>query len=78
MISPGDQGVKIMYDFICIHSIFLTQFIITEGNAHIYSPIYHQVSNTRRILERNWIVDCSDVAGASPVGAAPTTSSFST
>ena len=39
---------------------------------------YRQVSNIRHTLERNKIVDHSDVVGASPVGAAPTTSSFST
>ena len=39
---------------------------------------YRQVSNIRRTLEDNQIVDHSDVAGAPPVGAAPTTSSFST
>ena len=39
---------------------------------------YRQVSNIRRTLEGNKIVDHSDVVGASPVGAAPTTSSFST
>ena len=39
---------------------------------------YHQVSNIRRTLVGNKIVDHSDVVGASPVGAAPTTSSFST
>ena len=39
---------------------------------------YRQVSNIRRTLEGNIIVDHSDVVGASPVGAAPTTSSFST
>ena len=39
---------------------------------------YCQVSNIRRTLEGNKIVDHSDVVGASPVGAAPTTSSFST
>ena len=39
---------------------------------------YRQVSNIRRILIGNNIVDHSDVVGASPVGAAPTTSSFST
>ena len=39
---------------------------------------YRQVSNIRRTLECNQIVDHSDVVGASPVGAAPTTSSFST
>ena len=37
---------------------------------------YRQVSNIRRILVGNVIVDHSDVVGASPVGAAPTTSSF--
>ena len=40
--------------------------------------IYHQVSNIRRTLVGNEIVDHSDVVGASPVGAASTTSSFST
>ena len=34
--------------------------------------------NIRRTLVVNQIVDHSDVVGASPVGAAPTTSSFST
>ena len=39
---------------------------------------YHQTSNRSRTLVRNKIVDHLDVVGASPVGAAPTTSSFST
>ena len=39
---------------------------------------YRQVSNISRTLVGNWIVDHSNVVGASPVGAAPTTSSFST
>ena len=39
---------------------------------------YRQVSNIRWALVGNTIVDHSDVVGASPVGAAPTTSSFST
>ena len=37
-----------------------------------------KISNIRRTLVGNKIVDHSDVVGASPVGAAPTTSSFST
>ena len=37
---------------------------------------YRQVSNIRRTLVGNKIVDNSDVVGASPVGAAPTTSSL--
>ena len=43
-----------------------------------WNVIYRQVSNISRTLAGNTIVDHSDVVGASPVGAAPTTSSFST
>ena len=39
---------------------------------------YRKTSNIRRTLVGHKIVDHSDVVGASPVGAAPTTSSFST
>ena len=35
-----------------------------------------QISNTSRTFVGNIIIDHSDVVGASPVGAAPTTSSF--
>ena len=45
---------------------------------HVKMTEYHQVSNMRRTLVGNLIVDHSDVVGTSPVGAAPTTSSFST
>ena len=38
---------------------------------------YRQTSDIRRALVGNNIVDHWDVAGASPIGAAPTTSSFS-
>ena len=38
---------------------------------------YRQVSNIRRTLVGNKIVDHSNAVGASPVGTAPTTSSFS-
>ena len=40
--------------------------------------LYCQTSNIRLTLLDNKIVDHSDVVGASPVDAAPTTSSFST
>ena len=40
--------------------------------------IYRQIYNISRTLVGNNIVDHSDVVGVSPVGAAPTTSSFST
>ena len=39
---------------------------------------YRQISNIKRTFVGNQIVGHSDVVGASPVGAAPTTSSFST
>ena len=39
---------------------------------------YRQTSNIRRTLVVNENVDHSDVVGAAPVGAAPTTSSFLT
>ena len=40
--------------------------------------IYRKTSDISRTLVGDKIVDNSDVVGASPVGAAPTTSSFST
>ena len=39
---------------------------------------HSQASNISRTLVHNELVDHSDVVGASPVGAVPTTSSFST
>ena len=55
-----------------VFSLLLDAPITTQRNA--YSKTY----NIRRTLVGNKIVDHSDVVGASPVGAAPTTSSFST
>ena len=46
--------------------------------AHLLIFIYRQVSNISRTLAGYKIVDHSDVVAASPVGAAPTTSSFLT
>ena len=45
--------------------------------THIFQA-YRKTANIRCTLVGNKIVDHSDVVGASPVGAAPTTSSFST
>ena len=42
------------------------------------SSVYRKTSDISRTLVGNKIVDNSDVVGAPPVGAAPTTSSFST
>ena len=41
-------------------------------------PRYSQTSNITHTLLGNKLVDPSDVVGASPIGSAPTTSSFST
>ena len=57
----------VVYDIVMLH----------VNTIHIFFN-YRQVSNIRRTLVGNKIVDHSDVVGASPVGAAPTTSSFST
>ena len=46
--------------------------------GNIGEKYYRQISNISCTLVSNEIVDHSDVVGASPVGAAPTTSSFST
>ena len=51
------------------YTIFLPSVVLTY---------YRQTSNIRRTVVGSKIVDHSDVVGASPVGAAPTTSSFST
>ena len=53
-------------------------FSSTSYQCVYKSKEYRQVSNIRRTLVGNKIVDNSDVVGASPVGAAPTTSSLST
>ena len=63
-----------LHFFHCLWSYQDLYFIL-----HIFVHVqYHKTSNIRRTLVGNKIVDHSDVVGASPVGAAPTTSSFST
>ena len=53
-----------------------TDSVLPQWNQATFT--YRQVSNIRRTLVGNQIVDHSDVVGTSPVGAAPTTASFST
>ena len=53
--------------------------VLPEYSGVILKSVnYRKVSNIRPTLVGNKIVDHSDVVEASPVGAAPTTSSFST
>ena len=61
-----------------IHYITLKWCWLIVDRISINLGYYRQVSNIRRTLVGNEIVDHSDVVGASPVGPAPTTSSFST
>ena len=49
--------------------------VLQEKSQLLY---YRKTSHISRTFVGNKIVDNSDVVGASPVGAAPTTSSFST
>ena len=56
-------------------SYFLELFL---NNDDTYNWAYRKTSNIRRTLVGNKIVDHSDAVGASPVGAALTTSSSST
>ena len=59
-----------------IHNEILPRLLdIPIKNWHEYNP---QTSNIYHTLVGYKIVDHSDVVGASPVGAAPTTSLFST
>ena len=57
-----------------LNSIVLVNGLVPSGTNDNYRKTY----SLSRTLVGNKIVDNSDVVGASPVGAAPTTSSFST
>ena len=65
-------------DTISSAMIIITKSLLTVGKWSSCWINYRKVSNIRRTLVGNKIVAHSDVVGASPVGAAPTTSSFST
>ena len=66
-------GVIIEMDFAFCCEIQCNIFASHTAYNH-----YRKTYNIRRTLVGNKIVDHSDVVGASPVGAPPTTSSFST
>ena len=57
--------------------VILASYLMDHSNL-IINISYSHISNISGTLVGNNIVDHSDVVGASPVGAAPTTSSFST
>ena len=57
--------------------LWYNRYIMQQKWQYIIIYTYYQISNIRSIVD-NKVVDHSDVVAASPVGAAPTTSSFST
>ena len=61
-----------------IHGIMYKQGQLDIPAAHNLAVNYRKTSNISHTIVGNKIVDNSDVVGASPVGTAPTTSSFST
>ena len=70
-VSPGSKPLP---------EPMLTQICVTiwHHSATIGYITYRQISNISRTSVGNKFVDTSDVVRASPVGTAPTTSSFST
>ena len=64
----------IVYNVVWMTTMYLKSVTAIE-NAN---KTYHKTSNISRTLVCNKIVDHSDVVGALPVGAAPTTSSYFT
>ena len=74
----------------CVLQVFVLvrhipqQYIKTETEALAHGQLWNHIDNYRKISKISGtllgyeIIDHSDVVGASPVGAAPTTSSFST
>ena len=86
----GNISQKIeMIKWVCFNwefMVVLTHWVLNLSMINVMSlfccipqnMIYRKTSNISRTLVGNKIVDNSDVVGASPVGAAPTTSSFST
>ena len=61
-----------------ISMTFVSEDLTNNKWALIQVNHYRKVSNIRRTLVGDKIVDHWDVVGAAPIGAAPTTSSFST
>ena len=59
------------------HHIGSMNSYLLLGGGPLTNSDYRKASNISRTIVGNKIVDHSDVVGASPVGAAPTTSSFS-
>ena len=81
-VQINQRGSDLTYDLfpdtVWLTVLMQTIFAVNENIPVPHVGNYRQSSNIRRTLTGNRIVDHSDVVGASPDGAAPTTSSFST
>ena len=77
IMCSRSKGVQIMLGRNRGRVMLLWCTSFQAANSHGFKK-YRKTSNKSRTLVGNIIVDNSDVVGASPVGAAPTTSSFST
>ena len=71
-------SVSVVFTVLCYVFVFPAVHSVGAWLDRLSLPEYRKTSNISRTLVGNKIVDNSDVVGASPVGAAPTTSSFST
>ena len=71
---------KYIQDFVQILRLGMVfhVWIYCEMDVRIKYETYRKTSNISRTLVGNKIVDNSNVVGASPIAAAPTTSSFLT
>ena len=63
---------------LCVVQKYWNKFYSILFYSILFYSDYHQICNISCILLGNTFFDHSDVVGASPVGDAPTTSSFST
>ena len=70
-------GVVINNDHLPTKSLYAVSYAWTLVTT-IQRYAWRKTSNISRILVSNYMGDNSDVVGASPVGAAPTTSSYLT
>ena len=70
--------VGLINNITALVQVILNQAIVWTNDGLFYWHMYRQVSNIKGTLVGNEMVDHSDVVGATPVGAAPTMSSFST
>ena len=68
--------ISMSFGGICYCQVFCWIYLYFQ--LITFKLTYRQISYIKHTLIANKIVDHSDVVGASPVGTAPTTSSFST